>query len=534
VDAIAPQIRPASRILRRSLRAGLLALATAVLATTPAAASERTARSADSFVDSIGVNTHTFFNDTAYYSEFPTVKQKLAELGIRHIREDLVPDRPDQYERLNELAGIGVRSTLIMGDPDDGPEEVDTLLSIVRDDLRGAVEAVEGPNEFDSRGGADWLPRLVDYQSRLYSAVKSDPALTSLPVLAPSVVQRRNQEAMGDISDRLDYGNVHPYPDGYMPEQNLSDYLERGALNSGTKPVFATETGYHTTAGWTGEHNPVSEQAAAAYVPRLLLAYFRAGVARTYLYELLDQKPDRAERENNFGLLRNDMSEKPSFAALRNLVDILEDPGPSFEPGTVEYSLAGESEGVEDLLLQKRDGSFYLALWRTESVIDPESGTGLAPATRPVEIALERKVTNAAVYRPTVSSAPVANRGPESSGRLRVDVGAEVTLVQLTLGDRVQPGRIKAWVSRRSVRAGGRVAVKGRLPKQLAGRSMPVKVQQWRGHGWRTVGRGRTRKSGAFHKRIRIPRRSGSRASRVRVVARVAKPSRALRLRIRR
>jgi hypothetical protein len=520
---------PARRLL------SLLSAAVAVMATAiaPAPAAGAAARSADSFVDSIGVNTHTYYSDTVYYSEFDAVRRKLAELGVRHIRENLVPDRSDQYERLNQLAAAGIKSTLIMGDPSEGFDGLDELVGIVKSDLRGAVAAIEGPNEYDMWGGSNWLSELRPYQQRLYAAIKSDPQLASLPVVGPSIVQKRNQEALGDISGDLDYGNIHSYPDGYSPESNLDRHLESAANNSAGETVMATETGYHTAVGWGGEHNPTSEEAMAVYVPRMFLEYFRRGVARTFSYELLDEEGGSGEREDNFGLLRNDFSEKPAFAALRNTIEILEDPGPSFSPGSATYSLAGETEDVEHLLLQKRDGSYYLAIWRAVDVWEPESQTAEAGSSGSVTVTFGRSVAAGQLYRPTASAAPVGSLSGSGSS-VALDIGPEVSILELDLGGKAAPGRIKAWVSRRTVPAGGRVTVKGRLPKQLAGRSTWVKIQQRQGRGWRTIGRARTRKSGVFRKRIRMPRKRAGRASRVRVVARVAKPSRALRVRIKR
>ena len=526
-------LRP-SRTPRRAtaLCVSLAAAVVALLLPVAANAAATPALSADSFVDSIGVNTHTYYDDTVYYSRFGAVKEKLAELGVRHIRENLVPDRPDQYERLRELAQLGASATLIMGDPGEA-DGLDELLSIVRTELGGAVAALEGPNEFDMWGGADWMSGLRPYQQRLYAEVKSDPALASLPVVGPSIVHRRNQEALGDVSGDLDYGNIHSYPDGYGPEENLDRHLAAASLNSGSEPVMATETGYHTAAGWGGEHNPVSEAAMATYVPRMYLEYFRRGIVRTFSYELLDEEGGSGEREDNFGLLRNDFSEKPAFVALRNTIDILEDPGAGFAPGSLAYAVGGESEDVHHVLLQKRDGSFYLALWRVEDVIDPESQAPQAVPAAPVTIAFGRQVTSAASYLPNASSAPVGTL-PAGGNEVTLNVGADVAIVRLTFGGKAAAtGRIKAWVSRRTVPAGGRVAVKGRLPKQLAGHTRWVKIQQWRGKGWRTIGHTRTRKSGVFRKKIRLPVRRAGRA-RVRVVANVAKPSRPLRVRIRR
>ena len=69
--------------------AGALAVAASlVLAPAATASDAHPASAADGFVDSIGVNTHTFYTDTAY-GDFEAIKAKLAELGVRHIRENL-------------------------------------------------------------------------------------------------------------------------------------------------------------------------------------------------------------------------------------------------------------------------------------------------------------------------------------------------------------------------------------------------------------------------------------------------------------
>lgn len=533
MKATAPNSRRSA--LRGRLAAALAALgAGAALLLSPGLAAAETARPADSFVDSIGVDTHTSYDDTPYGEDFATVEQRLAELGVRHVREDLVSESPDQYERLRALAGIGIHSTLILGDPNNGVEGLEELLSTMRTELGGTAEAVEGPNEFDSRGGADWAARLADYQQRLYTSVKSDPALAALPVVGPSIVQKRNQEALGDISGSLDYGNVHSYPNGSFPESNVDSYLQRAALNSAGKPVIATETGYNTAIATTEEHQPVSEEAMAVYMPRLYLEYFRRGFARTFSYELLDEHANDGhdEVEANFGLLHNDLSPKPSFEALRNTISILSDPGPGFAPASLEYDLGGDRADLHQLLLQKRDGSFYLALWRAESVWDTASRSATAAHEGTVTVDLKRSLTSAEEFVPSDSAAPVASL-PAGQNPLPVQVGAKVVVLRLVAGPAHRTGRIKLWLSKRSAAPGERVLVKGRLPKQAAGRARRVKVQRWQGHGWQTVGQSRARRSGSFHKKIRLPagERRGSRL-RLRVVARQSKPSRPVRVHI--
>jgi hypothetical protein len=517
--------------LRRLLTAGVAIAALAIVPSAAASDSHQPSE-ADAFVESIGVNTHTYYSDTVYGERFDQVKQRLAELGIRHIRENLVTERPDQYQGLRELAGMGIKSTLILGDPAEGVPKLEELVSTVKTELGGAVDAVEGPNEFDQRGGSDWLPRLRDYQQRLYSAIKGDSALASLPVVGPSIVLRSHEEELGDISGSLDYGNMHSYPNGEMPESNLTSQLAGAAHNSGTKPVMATETGYHTALGWTGEHQPASEAAMATYMPRLFLEYFRRGVARTFSYELLDEAANSNDREDNFGLLHNDLTPKPAFDALRNTISLLEDPGPAFAPEALEYTLGGDSGNLRQLLLQKRDGSYYLVLWRAASVWDAASRTPVTAPEGTVDVELQRSVDSAVEYLPNVSTDPVATL-PGGTNQLEVKVGAQAVVVKIEIGSKVRTGRIQLWLSKHSVPAGGRVAVKGRLPEQMAGHSLPVKIQRLSKRGWSTVGRSHTTRSGVFRKKIRVPARINARASRLRVVARTAKPSKSVRLRIR-
>jgi hypothetical protein len=512
----------------------LVACALATLASRAAAATATAAKPADSFVDSIGVNTHTAYDWTAYGSGFDLVKQKLSELGVRHIREVLVPEKPDQYQRLNELARMGIRSTLVLGDPDNGSEGLSELVSTASSQLAGSLDALEGPNEFDARGGSDWAPRLAAYQQQLYAEVKGSPALAGLPVVGPSILHRSSQEELGDISGSLDYGNIHPYPFGEPPESNIDSQLTKAALDSGGKAVFATESGYHTAINSHEEHPPVSEEAMATYMPRLFLSYFERGVARTFSYELVDEKPnpELSEQEKNFGLLRNDFGEKPAFAAIRNLIDILEDPGPAFAPSSLAYSIGGDTANLHHVLLQKRDGSFYLALWRASSVWSPSGHAPIAAAAEPVEVELPARTEKVDRYMPNLSAAPVDSPKLRLGQPLHVAVGPEVVILRVQLGT-APIGRIHVWVPKHIVRAGRPIAIRGRLSGAAASRSLRVRIQRWQ-HGWRTVGHTRTTRNGAFRKKIRVPARSRLRVPRLRVVAPLARPSRPVRLHIRR
>lgn len=396
------------------------------------------ARSAASFLDSIGVNTHTYYSDTVYYSRFATIEQRLRELGVHHIRENLMPDRPDQYQRLNELAAMGVRSTLIMGDPDNGAAGLRRLLAIAGSDLNGSVEALEGPNEFDLRGGADWEPRVAAYQAQLYSEAKADPALAGLPVIGPSAGGIGDELAFTDLSGSLDYGNIHPYPDGEPPETNIGEWLTAATRMSAAKPVLATESGYHDALAASAGQRPVSAAAMATYVPRLFLDYFRRGIPRSFDYELVDEFPDAGltEPESDFGLLRNDLTPKPAFTALRNLIAVLTDGGGSsgFDPGRLDFTLGGQLGRLKQLLLEQSDGSFDLVLWRSESVWDADARQPLDPGSRPVELRFGSQPARLRLYEPTASAAP-QRQLPTGPGPTSLEVGPDAVVLEIQPGE---------------------------------------------------------------------------------------------------
>jgi len=335
------------------------------------------ARSADDFVNSIGTNLHLSYFRTAYGTGWATIiKPKLLALGVRHVRDagSVVDDdrwMEQVYGRMKELADQGIRFNLIVGPP-RGSQDYSTLSHFGRllQYALPVVESFEGLNEHDLSRRPDWVSEVRSCQQALYTAVKADPRTASLPVYGPSIGHPTNAAQVGDISQWMDFGSIHPYPGGMPPLANLTDHENKLQPVVGSRPLVATETGYHTATAWTGEHPAVSEQAMARYVPRLFLEYFDAGISRTYLYELIDEGTSNVDREQKFGLLRADGTEKPAYGALRNLIAVLRDPGAGFTPGELDYTLSGDTTGVETTLLQKRDGRFYLVLWQEAASYD--------------------------------------------------------------------------------------------------------------------------------------------------------------------
>lgn len=372
------------------------------------------AQSARAFGDSVGVNVHLLFENTSY-GRFGEVRSRLRELGVRYVRDGLCATCVNQVERLRALGRVGIRAHLIAGKlyADQGAmlSELQANLNKIRERLLGSVVSIGAPNEPDQQGVSQWVERTRIFQRELWSRVKGDPALSHLPVVGPAVVHHANRPALGDLSAWLDLGNMHPYPGGGTPLHNLEDERRRAVPISAGKPLVATEAGYHSDFTTNSGHHPASERAIAVYTPRLALEGFRGGVVRTFIYQLADpwpqgeQPPNVSALENSFGLLRGDLTPKPSFLALRNLLRVVNArSAPVATPGGLRFGLRGAPPDIRRLLLRSADGSFSLVLWREVSVWDRLARKDLAPAADPFEVVLGERIALAQRFDPVDSS----------------------------------------------------------------------------------------------------------------------------------
>lgn len=371
-------------ISRHSSFASLAAIA-GLLFPGSASAAPVTATSADAFVDSIGVNIHLHYNDTIY-GDFPKLKSALKEVGVRHVRDGLTDSTWQPYfERVNELAAEGIKFTFITSLPMD-------RLAPVAEKVKAAIEAFEGPNEVNLN---KWtVDKSRDYQRDLWQTVKAG-AFAKTPVIALSVTDFKWAKELGDLSAWCDFGNVHPYPGGWEPENDanwmradLASGIETARANGGEKPIMITETGYHSATKRSGEgggHVPVSEQAAGIYLPRLFLHTYRSGIVRTFWYEFLNSRQGADDAEGNFGLYKNDgVTIKPAGRALKNMIDLLADDGAAFVPGRLDFTLSDPK--AQAVLLQKRNGEFWLALWLKTGLWDGSRPYGQKQEVDPKDI----------------------------------------------------------------------------------------------------------------------------------------------------
>jgi len=371
--------------------------------------SSDTAQSAYDFVNSIGVNTHLNYFDRTY-GNFQFVERELKSIGIRHLRDGVHLLNADYnkavYSRWSQLGSIGIRFDAVL-DPRSalGTLTGDKLNQIER--LAGdTIESFEGPNELDISNIPDWASVDRDYERDVYQSVKSMTGAKPIEVLGPSLAFASKGSSVGNISDRVDYGNLHPYPAGKMPSLVFPEQLLLAKEVSGDKKLFITESGYHNALDDHSDQPAVSEAAAAKYIPRLFLENFSQGIRRTYLYEFLDEAPDPGltNFQMHWGLLRSDGSEKPAFTAVKNLINELSDSAEPAQLQQMTYSLGTPNTQIHHLLLQKSDGQFFLILWQEVSSYDGKKQEDIAVSPQPVSLTLDHSVRSISTYEPTVQA----------------------------------------------------------------------------------------------------------------------------------
>ena len=440
-------------------------------------AAPQPARSADSFINSIGVCTHWSYPDTPYGFAYEGVKQKLLASGIRHIRDGFSP-------RLVELARAGVQTAVCvdMDNNEDGNgATIARILNRVKEVNRQfpAIDALEGPNEPDffwtsfkksykgqgyAQGDKGITGGVIAFQKDLYKAAKSDPETKNLAVYGPALgktygYDTRSPFGKGTLTDAVDYGNFHPYCggnpfsvpfaydtiekyfwQGNFPSANIDEFpfaFDVYAPPYAPKPMVATETGYSTNLGG------VSEAAHAKYMPRLFCEYFRKGIARAYSYEFVDEFEDKAQtnREAHFGLLRRDLTPKPAYTAVKNLIAALQDRGAKagFKPGSLDLNIQvstvpgyDRTQYAHHLLLQKSNGDFYLLLWHEISDEDTKDTPHrqISPPALPATITLPPIIRSVTLYVPNDSEQ--GKKLSIANNTLKLEVPDKVMVLQLS------------------------------------------------------------------------------------------------------
>jgi len=403
-----------------------------------------TPASADALVESFGVVTHLNFQNTVY-GQHAQVVDWLSRLGVRHIRSRLTPLRAvmDTFET---LSGQGIKINATCGALGD-PQTMDSLMKAVRTRFanpESVFSAFEGINE-PNNNGVPWVEETRRKTRDLFKA-RAAHGLTGIPIIAPALARVTSggveggntagqADQLGDLTDAIDYGNMHVYPRGLQPSSDLDYFRTASREVCGNLPILCTEGGYFNAMDYQGGAKPVPEDVAAAYTPQQILEHWKAGTKRFFRYELLDEpNVSSTDREGTFGLLNtgSTWTPKAAFAPTRQLLRTFSDPGPAFTPAKLELALTDGPSDLRSAVFAKRDGTHLIALWLDRPIYDPRQealvATSLAAPLETVQLTLgsPRDVT---VQRLTNLAWSAHYSGLQSR---QIDLTAGVTVLTLT------------------------------------------------------------------------------------------------------
>ena len=345
--------------------------------------------SADTFLSSLGVNTHVDqgYDPKSYIEPLRFLGVREVRDGERHIEDDVAIAH-----------AAGVRFVITAGGDLKGQIASATVLA-----KAGALLAVEGPNEPNNfpivyngqqGGGAghSWYA-VAAFQEALYKAVRTNPLLAGHPVFGVSETGAETDNVglqfrripQGDAAlfpagtRFADYVNVHNYVSGthggYGDNQawlaaspTLNGWWDGLYGNCGltwyrhfegyTNARLRTVPKVTTETGWDSVSNPGGEAVQGAVLTNTYLAQFKQGWRYTFIYELRDEEGGPGHQ----GLYRAN-APKAAAVDIHNLTTILADDKQLPHPRRLSYVLVDPPPTVHDLLLQKSNGEFDLVVW---------------------------------------------------------------------------------------------------------------------------------------------------------------------------
>lgn len=380
-------------VLATGVAAGAIS-ATGISSTSASAAVSRVRTdSADALVESFGVGVHLNYRGSVYGNHAQVINW-LERLGVRHVRTRLTP-APDQFAAFTKLANRGIRVQGVVGSFGD-PQKPSAVLAAVNRHFahpERIFSAFEGINEPNNDGRA-WIDETRRKTIELHRSRKA-LGLTHIPLVAPALarvtsggVQGRTtwQQAgnLGDLSRYVSVANMHVYPQGRSPSEDIHHFAACARRVAGPGGVMCTEGGYFTARNYRGTANPVPEAVAAAYGPQQILEHWNAGTKRFFRYELLDEPHASAtDREGTLGMIHTGGAwrAKPDFTATRRLLSAFSDRGPRHDPRPIAMALSDKPGDLRWAVFAKRNGTHILALWLNRMIYHPIEHRWLVKST---------------------------------------------------------------------------------------------------------------------------------------------------------
>jgi hypothetical protein len=403
---------------------------------------------ANDFLSSMGVGTHIIQGADA-----PTqVIAGLQYTGLRNIRDDATHD-PAMFKNLCDVhstTGAMVDELPVVdSDPDNIQDSLTEYESLA---ACGAMLAAEGPNEpnnfnftYDGKlcsMSASFGP-CAGFQAALYQAVKNDHKLAGKPVWSLTepgaepdnqglqflTIPSSAQTLQPANTVYADAANLHNYVRGngqiYIEDnqawnaeatgksQGPWDGLDGEFLNAtwsrgfpaspySAGPALSRVT---TETGWATDGSITEDQQGKLFV-NLYLSARKLNWAYTFIYMMFDDPG-----QGNYGLFEqhakssSTIAPKLSATYIHNMTSILNDTTSAFTPTALNYTITGEPATVHDLLIQKSNRLYELAIW----------GDQVAGESASVKVSLGSTFSKVNVYDVTRGTSPIETLSKASS-----------------------------------------------------------------------------------------------------------------------
>ena len=162
------------------------------------------------FFDSMGVETHLTYLNTAFGTQWPAIFQEIKSLGIHHLRDGYFfwPASSSIVANHQALGAAGISTTYVV------PLDFTTTVAQVQATSANVtdMEALEAPNECDSDpacGGPGVLGvnNVVSFLPTVFAAGKA----IGIPVLGPSFTTSQAYAEAGNIASEMNFNNLHVY-----------------------------------------------------------------------------------------------------------------------------------------------------------------------------------------------------------------------------------------------------------------------------------------------------------------------------------
>jgi serralysin len=370
--------------------------------------SNLTAISASSFLNTLGINTHIDF-DADGYQNLATVEAAINYLGVKNIR-DSGQAESDISAWLQVAQATGAKFDDYIGQTSPAGMLADLVLA-QQLAQEGVLNYIEGGNEEDdsypeSLGNNQWI--AAQFQQQVYALAQQYGLPTINISFGAGWTAANNWEGdyatVGSLSAFANYANAHTYPvPGQTPDSVIQQLNADALLAAPGDPVMTTEIGWDSST--------FSETAIAQYVVDAAFDGIKDGDTAMYYYALFN------DVSGNYGLMNADGSPTPAGTALHDLTTLLSDTGGSFTPGSLDVTLGGALSTDNTVLIQKSDGSDWLALW------DETAGTHAVTVTLPTT------ASQIQVFDPVTGTGAIGSASNADS--ITVSLGSDPLLIEI-------------------------------------------------------------------------------------------------------